>query len=1452
MLVCTFVLYGFGFSIVADAQTLTGVKSRKTHAATGVFDLPIDTAQPIGGTITVDPRTIGSGHRIVFQFSAPAAAPASVTALDPQNVSIGATSVQVSGSEVIVTLTGIPNNSRVTVSLRNGAAMVYASASIGFLLGDVDNSGDVDAADVMSVKSTSGNVVNAANFFNDVGVSGAISASDISVVKSRIGQTLTPVGQAPLTIILTGTGSGVVTSTPPGISCPTVCSANFTIGTLITFDVTANLGSTITSASGPCMAGSITLNLPSVCGAVFTADTFTVSPSAGANGSISPSTPQTIDYGATPSFTVTANAGFTKSVSGSCGGALVGNIYTTNPITANCSVVASFFGMGVAVTPSAGANGVITPSTVQSVPIGATASFTVSPNANYTPIVAGTCGGSLVGLLYTTNAITTACTVSATFVRNSYSVTPSAGTNGTISPATPQTILNGATTTFTIAPALGFTATVTGTCGGNLAGSTYTTNPITGLCSVIASFAAAAPKYVATTGNDSTGDGSVGNPWKTIGKGVSLLTGGGALIVKNGVYSDKPNFIGNVPSGTATRYTTITAETPMQVRIQSLTTLGVADNHVNLSGNYIAVDGFIFDMAGTTNPAFTGLVSGNFNTISRSIFKRGGDIDAFGGLLEVTGSDTLIEDVAGSGACRYCFAQGGATATTQRNIWRRVVGRFDYSNSPQAKATFATQGNDIGNGVTDHLYQNIIAINGQNPGTLGGLEKIGGIYTPKNALNVTIQGSMVVNEGAGTSGVFMRDLSSTGNVTNSVVWDLPNSLPSAVGIQGGIGGNLTIGGNVQGAAVDLLSAPPSSLLKPLSNPANFLNNSPGAIILKQYGVSGTRWGQTGYNQLTNVDLWPWPFQDRIKSVFAESNNVAAGSSPAMNNSLRGFAANGTALYGGPLTLTSYIWEYLGSPCPSTACTTYAVTPSAGANGTISPSTVTTALPGATVMFTVTPSLGFVATVGGTCGGTLQGTNFTTGPINGPCTVIASFSQGQTYYVANSGNNANTCATAKSSNTPKQTIQSALACLVPGDTLVIRDGTYTGAANALTGLPNGAAGNYITIMAENEGNVILTSGLDMDHTDAYIIFQGLRFQDSAVKTILGNHIKFFRNEFKGGCPFGNCTNTTVGSNDFNDTADILLEDNWWHGSGGRYTVLLYNANRVVIRRGVIRHDGGWTDDKNDPEAGINFYNSTNCSAQNVIVIDSTLNYWTWQSAFYSVYNNASPNSNSDNSWLGIIALNNRSVNFPDGASLRFDGNAPQTNHVVQNAVLWDSYWGMNVAYTSSVGLSATGLTIGQNTRGSIGYGIAGGSGGTKTFTNAIVTNMNDADFSGVSATYFDTFNNGSAATGTGRVIYNPRTNGLLALMRIEAGSPLKSAGSGGGQMGAQIITRMGTAGTLHSELGWNTDSGSPLWPYPNESRLKKEMCTDAGITRGFCSATSFTQYIGSYLGNPSPY
>ena len=70
------------------------------------------------------------------------------------------------------------------------------------------------------------------------------------------------------------------------------------------------------------------------------------------------------------------------------------------------------------VTPSAGTNGSINPSTVQSIAQGATTAFTVIPAEGYTATVGGTCGGTLSGTTYTTNVITTACSVSASFTQS--------------------------------------------------------------------------------------------------------------------------------------------------------------------------------------------------------------------------------------------------------------------------------------------------------------------------------------------------------------------------------------------------------------------------------------------------------------------------------------------------------------------------------------------------------------------------------------------------------------------------------------------------------------------------------------------------------------------------------------------------------------------------------------------------------------------------------------------------------------------------------------------------------------------------------------------------------------------------------------------------------------------------------------------------------------------------
>jgi len=74
-----------------------------------------------------------------------------------------------------------------------------------------------------------------------------------------------------------------------------------------------------------------------------------------------------------------------------------------------------------------------------------------------------------------------------------FEVTPSAGANGQIRDSKFDTIVSefvtpNTTTTFVILPNRWYRAEMGGTCGGQLVGNTYTTNPITAACTVVASF----------------------------------------------------------------------------------------------------------------------------------------------------------------------------------------------------------------------------------------------------------------------------------------------------------------------------------------------------------------------------------------------------------------------------------------------------------------------------------------------------------------------------------------------------------------------------------------------------------------------------------------------------------------------------------------------------------------------------------------------------------------------------------------------------------------------------------------------------------------------------------------------------------------------------------------------------------------------------------------------------
>lgn len=216
----------------------------------------------------------------------------------------------------------------------------------------------------------------------------------------------------------------------------------------------------------------------------------TVSVTAGANGMITPGTLQTALLGSTLTFTVQPDNGFSAVMGGTCGGSLSGTTYTTNTLLADCSVSASFVAIPTyTVTPSiVSGSGTITPSAAVSVLYGATTQFTVEPAQGFTASVVG-CGGSLAGITYTTGAITSNCDVQATFTQITYQVTPSAGPNGSIDPSVAQTVNAFSTTSFSVQPQGGYMATVGGSCGGTLTGTTYTTNPVTTHCSVDATFA---------------------------------------------------------------------------------------------------------------------------------------------------------------------------------------------------------------------------------------------------------------------------------------------------------------------------------------------------------------------------------------------------------------------------------------------------------------------------------------------------------------------------------------------------------------------------------------------------------------------------------------------------------------------------------------------------------------------------------------------------------------------------------------------------------------------------------------------------------------------------------------------------------------------------------------------------------------------------------------------------
>lgn len=263
------------------------------------------------------------------------------------------------------------------------------------------------------VPGLSGVIAVAAGYYDDIALK-----NDGTVWRWNATGNYTPVqvSDTLLTINFTGNGIGSV-SLSTGGSCSGNCTVMVPGNTTITLTPSAGTGSIISWSGCDSVVGNqcnVLMNTSKSITAQFNLQTFSVTPSAGPSGSINPNTPQGVIYKGTTTFTVTPNTGYaTASVTG-CGGTLLGNTYTTGPITGDCTVSATFAPSYI-VTPSASADGIISPNTPQTVLTNGTTSFTVIPNTGYHIASVTGCGGTLSENTYTTGSITGDCTVSATF-----------------------------------------------------------------------------------------------------------------------------------------------------------------------------------------------------------------------------------------------------------------------------------------------------------------------------------------------------------------------------------------------------------------------------------------------------------------------------------------------------------------------------------------------------------------------------------------------------------------------------------------------------------------------------------------------------------------------------------------------------------------------------------------------------------------------------------------------------------------------------------------------------------------------------------------------------------------------------------------------------------------------------------------------------------------------------
>jgi hypothetical protein len=166
------------------------VVSRKTHGSAGDFDINL----PLSGTRGNECRSGGTSNAYTIVYTLDRTVIGARTATVTQGTAtVGAPTLGPSANQITVPLTGVSNAQHLTISLNgvedaSGKILNNLVGRMDVLLGDVNASGRVDAADVSLVRQQTLQPITTSNFREDINASGRIDAADVSIARQ---QTLT-------------------------------------------------------------------------------------------------------------------------------------------------------------------------------------------------------------------------------------------------------------------------------------------------------------------------------------------------------------------------------------------------------------------------------------------------------------------------------------------------------------------------------------------------------------------------------------------------------------------------------------------------------------------------------------------------------------------------------------------------------------------------------------------------------------------------------------------------------------------------------------------------------------------------------------------------------------------------------------------------------------------------------------------------------------------------------------------------------------------------------------------------------------------------------------------------------------------------------------------------------------------------------------------------------------